>query len=239
MSRHELGELERVLREKEIEEQERLERGSDAESEEEQLSATDLAALMETPDFFEIREEVLKLQPMRIATFKKYWEKFKYNKTRREKLVEMFDESDEQVKFWMGDHFVEWQDEIEGVRVFLDELKRKKLEADVAVSMKGNTVIRTIKGENEFEDLQEIEYNVKTFNPFDQLNIKTQEGKIRKTYIEKDIGNVSDGSSGLTLGTTPTEETDPTDLTSDAERSDQTSEAERETMQAPKGKKWN
>lgn len=237
MSRHELGELERVLREKEIEEQERLERGSDAESEEEQLSATDLAALMETPDFFEIREEVLKLQPMRIATFKKYWEKFKYNKTRREKLVEMFDESDEQVKFWMGDHFVEWQDEIEGVRVFLDELKRKKLEADVAVSMKGNTVIRTIKGENEFEDLQEIEYNVKTFNPFDQLNIKTQEGKIRKTYIEKDIGNVSDGSSGLTLGTTPTEETDPTDLTSDAERSDQTSEAERETMQAPKGKK--
>ena len=237
MSRHELGELERVLREKEIEEQERLERGSDAESEEEQLNATDLAALMETPDFFEIREEVLKLQPMRIATFKKYWEKFKYNKTRREKLVEMFDESDEQVKFWMGDHFVEWQDEIEGVRVFLDELKRKKLEADVAVSMKGNTVIRTIKGENEFEDLQEIEYNVKTFNPFDQLNIKTQEGKIRKTYIEKDIGNVSDGSSGLTLGTTPTEETDPTDLTSDAERSDQTSEAERETMQAPKGKK--
>lgn len=53
----------------------------------------------------------------------------------------------------MGDQFVEWQDEIEGVRVFLDELKRKKLEADVAVSMKGNTVIRTIKGQNEFEDL--------------------------------------------------------------------------------------
>ena len=60
----------------------------------------------------------------------------------------------------MGDHFVEWQDEIDGVRVFLDELKRKKLEADVATSMQGNTVVRTIKGSNEFEDMQEIEYNV-------------------------------------------------------------------------------
>ena len=136
----------------------------------------------------------------------------------------------------MGDHFVEWQDELEGVRVFLDELKRKKLEADVATSMQGNTVVRTIKGSNEFEDMQEIEYNVKTFNPFDQLNIKTQEGKIRKVYIEKDIGNVSDGSSGLTLGTTPTE-TDQTDLTSDAEKSDQTSGVERESLQSSKAKK--
>jgi len=32
---------------------------------------------------------------MRIGIFKRYWEKFKYNKTRRESLVEMFDESDE------------------------------------------------------------------------------------------------------------------------------------------------
>lgn len=94
MSRYELGELEKLLREKEIEEQLRLERGSDAESEEEEIDATDLAELMKTPEFFEIRDEVFKLQPMRISYFKKYWDKFKYNKDRREKLVEMFDESD-------------------------------------------------------------------------------------------------------------------------------------------------
>lgn len=52
--------------------------------------------------------------------------------------------------------------------------------------------------------MQEIEYSVKTFNPFDQLNIKTQEGKIQKVYIEKD--NLDDSSSGLTLGSTATEE---------------------------------
>ena len=95
MSRYELGELEKVLRDKEVEEQLRLERGSDAETSEDELDATDMAELMKTPDHFEIRAEVLKLQPMRIATFKRYWDKFKYNKTRREKLVLMFDESDE------------------------------------------------------------------------------------------------------------------------------------------------
>ena len=64
----------------------RLERGSDAESEE--------VFLMKTPDYYKIRSKVLKLQPMRIEIFKRYWDKFKYNKTRREKLVEMFDESE-------------------------------------------------------------------------------------------------------------------------------------------------
>lgn len=50
----------------------------------------------------------------------------------------------------------------------------------------GDTIIRTIKGDNEEQDYQEIEYSVKTFNPFDQINIKTQEGKIAKVYFEKD-----------------------------------------------------
>jgi len=74
----------------------------------------------------------------------------------------------------------------------------------VRLSLKGNTVIRTIKGKTQDLNMQEIEYSVKTFNPFDRLNIKTQEGKIQKTYIERE--NLDDPSSGLTLGTTPTEE---------------------------------
>lgn len=31
---------------------------------------------------------------MRIGVFKKYWDKFKYNKARREYLIELFDETD-------------------------------------------------------------------------------------------------------------------------------------------------
>jgi len=56
---------------------------------------------------------------MRIGVFKRYWDKFRYNKERRELLVEMFDEADNQVKFYLGDDFVSWRDEIEGVRPFL------------------------------------------------------------------------------------------------------------------------
>jgi len=32
---------------------------------------------------------------MRIGVFKRYWEKYKWNKDKRESLIEMFDEADE------------------------------------------------------------------------------------------------------------------------------------------------
>ena len=75
-----------------------------------------------------------------------------------------------------------------------------------------------------------MEYSTRTFNPFDQANIKTQEGKLPKVYIEKDMINddlgikgshlttmsTSADEQGLTLGTTPTEGTDePTDEQTD------------------------
>ena len=122
-------------------------------------------------------------------------------------LIEMFDETDKQIEFFLLDEFKPWQDEIEGARQFLEDIKVKKIEQDIRLSRKGNTVIKTIKGENKREH-QEIEYSAKTFNPFDQLNIKTQEGKISKVYIERDsLDQHSSDDQGLTLGTTPTEET--------------------------------
>lgn len=116
----------------------------------------------------------------------------------------MFDETDLQVEFYLGDGFVSWKDEIVGARQFLEDIAKQKIMDDVRLSLKGNTVIRTLKGKTQEHSMQEIEYSVKTFNPFDKLNIKTQEGKIQKVYIEKE--NLDDPSSGLTLGTTPTEE---------------------------------
>ena len=114
------------------------------------------------------------------------------------------------------DEFVSWKDEIEGARQFLEDIKVKKIEQDIKLSRKGNTVIKTIKGEDKREH-QEIEYSVKTFNPFDQLNIKTQEGKISKVYIERDsLDQNSSDDQGLTLGSTPTEDTtEDTHTTSD------------------------
>lgn len=86
---------------------------------------------------------------MRIGVFKRYWDKFKLNKRRRELLAEMFDETDGQVEFYLGDEFVSWRDEIEGARQFLEEIAVKKVQDDVRLSLKGNTVIRTIKGKTQ------------------------------------------------------------------------------------------
>lgn len=98
----------------------------------------------------------------------------------------MFDETDGQVEFYLGENYVNWRDEIEGARQFLEEIAQKKVEDDIRLSLKGNTVIRTMKGKTQELSMQEIEYSVKTFNPFDKLNIKTQQGKMQKVYIEKD-----------------------------------------------------
>ena len=61
-------------------------------------------------EFFELKDQVRKLQPMRIGIFKRYWDKFKFNKSRRDHLVEMFDETDKQIEFYLEDEFVSWRD---------------------------------------------------------------------------------------------------------------------------------
>ena len=47
---------------------------------------------------------------MRIGVFRKYWDKFKYNKSRREKMIDMFDEADKQIEFYLEDEYVNWKD---------------------------------------------------------------------------------------------------------------------------------
>jgi hypothetical protein len=86
---------------------------------------------------------------MRIGVFKRYWDKFKYNKSRREYLINLFDDTDKQIEFYIGDDYKNWRDEIPGTRQFLKEVETKKREIDIVSQMKGNTIIRTIKGAHE------------------------------------------------------------------------------------------
>ena len=73
----------------------------------------------QTDEFLDTLAEIRKLQPMRIGVMKRYWDKFKYNKKRREHMIELFDSADEQVAFYMGDEYVDWRDSIPGTRQFL------------------------------------------------------------------------------------------------------------------------
>lgn len=65
-----------------------------------------------------------------------------------------------------------WKDEIEGVREFLSDMEKKQIDSDIKHQKKGNTVIKSLKDEAN-KEMHQIEYSVKSFNPFDQLNIKT------------------------------------------------------------------
>ena len=46
-------------------------------------------------------------------------------------MIELFDEADEQVEFYMEDEFVSWRDQIEGVREFIQNIQTKKIEHDI------------------------------------------------------------------------------------------------------------
>ena len=104
------------------------------------LSKTE--AYKRTEEFKSLAAEVKQLQPMRIGVFKRYWDKFKYNRQRRELLIEMFDTADEQVKFYLRDDFRSWKDEIPGVREFLAEIQHKQVLTDKKQANAGNTVVR-------------------------------------------------------------------------------------------------
>ena len=101
MSRYELNELEKIIR---------IEDGLD--QEEEDLTPTvdedgniidKIEEFKKSDYYFENQAQIIKIQPMRIGIFKRYWDKFKFNKRRRELLSEMFDETDKQVEFYLGD----------------------------------------------------------------------------------------------------------------------------------------
>ena len=171
MSRYELQELERYM--KQAEESLGQEEKQEVLFDEDGNPLSKQEMLLQDKEYLATREEIRKLQPMRIGVFKRYWDKFRFNKTRRQYLIEMFDETDKQIEFYLGDEYKNWRDEIPGTRQFLKELESKKRETDILTQNKGNTIIRTIKGTHAELNYQEIEYSPKTFNPFDRLNIKT------------------------------------------------------------------
>jgi len=187
---------------------------------------------------------------MRMNVFMRYWKRFRYNKKRRENLIGIFNESDDQFEFFLGDEFKPWYDELE-VTDFLEEIEEKELKiAEEKIKTTGqtqNTIVRKIKTEHRETDITEIQYSAQTFNPFDQVNIRDQERKGFKAYVEIDMVGKSkslsenhlanmpgsaDDIDRLTLGTTTpseditNEETQTSEFSSEAEQSDQENKSE-------------
>ena len=64
---------------------------------------------------------------MRIGIFNRYWKRFKYNKKRREYLIDLFDETDKQIEFYLGDKYRHWSDEVDGARQFLQDIEKQQI----------------------------------------------------------------------------------------------------------------
>ncbi len=84
-------------------------------------------------EFKDLKAQMLAIQPLRHGIFKKYFDKFKYNKGRRELLLKIIEESEEAVIDVLGpsDEYVHFLDAIPEMRTFLTEIEAKeKLEAE-------------------------------------------------------------------------------------------------------------
>lgn len=111
MSRYELEELERIMKEADegSDKLEELEEGDMGDEYDEDGNLIDkLEKYKATPEYKSHRDEFRKLHPMRMNVFRRYWARFRYNKRRRERLIEVFAGSDEQFEFFLGDEFVPW-----------------------------------------------------------------------------------------------------------------------------------
>jgi hypothetical protein len=45
-----------------------------------------------------------------MGIFKRYWQKYKYNRPKRQHLIKLFDMADSQLEIYLEDEFVSWRD---------------------------------------------------------------------------------------------------------------------------------
>jgi hypothetical protein len=71
-------------------------------------------------------------------------------------MIELFDEADLQVAFYLEHEYKNWKDEIPNVREFLSTIQTKTIEQKIKTSTVGNTLVRMIPGKLDLDDLQEV-----------------------------------------------------------------------------------
>jgi len=108
MSRYEVAEFEKKLREFENPE---FEEDED---------------VRQTEEFKNFREEIKQLQPMRHALIKQYFMKFRYQKKKREDILASAEEAEAYTQDVLGDEYVHFKDAIPEIKQFLEELETKQ-----------------------------------------------------------------------------------------------------------------
>lgn len=147
-------------------------------------------------EFQDLKKQMLALQPVRHGLFKKYFDKYKFNKKKREMLLQFIAESEEQAEDILAPsgEFVSFTDAIPEIKNFLAEVEaREKLiesgELDISAaettgsgkSNKAPTQGTIKEGSKQGELIEEVPFDPEKFNPFDKASIKREEDQKRIT----------------------------------------------------------
>lgn len=165
MSRFEIGQLEQMLRE--IDEPDEF-------IPDEEMYASE--------EFKDLKAQMLAIQPIRHGMIKKYFDKFKYQKKKRELLLKLVDDSEEQAQDILGPsgEFVPFREAIPEIKTFLAEVEaREKLQIAKEEANPEEAEAERMKrqkiGSKEGVQVEEISFDPERFNPFDRATIKREE----------------------------------------------------------------
>jgi hypothetical protein len=150
--------------------------------------------MYESEEFKDLKAQLLQLQPIRWASIKKYFQKFKYQKKKRDLLLELVEDSEVNIKDILGptNEYVHFTDAIPEIKTFLAEIEvKEKLlgitsdktdkEDSKGAAAGKKTAKDGSKEEEEDELVEEVAFDPEKFNPFDrQARRKEEEQEIIK-----------------------------------------------------------
>lgn len=125
------------------------------------------------PYYQRVREEMLKLQPMRHDLIRKYWHRNKNFKKSREWILKMAEQSEEFPKYLLEDDYIHYREAIPEIDEFLAELAEKER---LELQQNKRTRIGDVKLRIGNKDLD--------FDAYDQrkVDMRVNVGKLKKEY---------------------------------------------------------
>ena len=156
-------------------------------------------------EFKEFKQQMMQMQPVRHGVLKRYFDKYKYQKRKREDMLATFEQSEKFAKQVLGDDYVHYLDA-------MPEMKQKLMEIEAKEKLRPPRPIKTEEdGEEELEDddeeeadragqstvldpskqgqskqvklknkmkevkTEEVDFDPEQFNPFDMTEIRKRE----------------------------------------------------------------
>ena len=123
-------------------------------------------------EFKELRAQMKAIMPIRHVWMRKYLDKYKWSKEKREELIQMFEESEEQAAEILGDEYVHFLDTMPDIKQFIESLKGKDEEY----------LARKKKEAEENIEVDEI-IDPNSTNPKDIMKLRKQKVKKQKRII--------------------------------------------------------